>query len=87
MRCVLAHKHEGLPVCVYTLQGWNDEPEYFGRFISTPDGHEIIGSDDNGPILSLDDARLIVAAVNAYAPSNVGRPGPDAGAGSPQGVS
>jgi hypothetical protein len=67
LRCVNHRQHDG-KTCVYTPQGWNDDPEYFGRLVSTEDGREIIGSDDNGPILSLDDARLIVAAVNAYAP-------------------
>jgi hypothetical protein len=87
LRCVKTHAHTGRGDCDYTPQCWNDEPDYFGRFVSAVDGTEIIGSDDNGPVLSLDDARLIVAAVNAFAPFNVGRADGDAGPGSPHGAS
>lgn len=87
-QCLKPHRpHPGPPQCEYLPTHWLDDQAYFGRFVSAQDGTEIIGSDEHGPVLSLDDARLIVAAVNAYAPSTVGRAGADAEARDPQGAS
>ena len=66
--CVKKHEshHLGPPDCEYTFQGWNDDDEYFGRFVSSKETQaEIIGSDEDGPMLSLSDAQLIVTSVNA----------------------
>ena len=67
--CVKKHesRHLGPPDCEYTFQGWNDDDEYFGRFVSSKETQaEIIGSDEDGPMLSLSDAQLIVTSVNAH---------------------
>ena len=68
--CVKKHESHylGPPDCEYTFQGWNDDAEYFGRFVSSKETQaEIIGSDEDGPMLSLSDAQLIVTSVNAHA--------------------
>lgn len=52
-------EHPGPPSCVYTHQGWSDG-EYFGRFISSEaTKEEIVGSNEDGPILMPADARYI----------------------------
>lgn len=69
-RCIEQHNgnlHPGRPLCEYTFQGW-DEGEYFDRHVSSESAKSVIvGSDDNGPMLSQADADLIVLAVNAHA--------------------
>lgn len=60
-QCHKRHQHGG-PSCKYDpvcLTG-----EYWEQHVSA-NGHEIIGSDESGPILSREDASFIAAARNA----------------------
>ena len=60
--CSLPHQHGG-NACKYTNVSWNDDPAFFGRYVSVAsDGAEIVGGDDYGPKLSLSDAVYIAAA-------------------------
>jgi len=57
--------HPGPPQCKYTFQGWMED-EYFSRHVSSEATKQaVIGSDENGPMLSLANAKLIVTSVNA----------------------
>lgn len=57
-RCTMNHAHSR-DVCDYQPVGWSDEAEYFGRYVSTAKGLEVVGGNDYGPMLSRDDARLV----------------------------
>lgn len=60
--CSLPHQHGG-NACKYTNVSWNDDPAFFGRYVSVAsDGAEIVGGDNYGPKLSLSDAAYIAAA-------------------------
>lgn len=63
MICKIDHRHS-VKNCVYTLDGFYDDNDYFRSHISTLGGDEVIGGNDYGPYLTPERAACIVALHN-----------------------